>query len=55
MAKKFDSPALASTGKQPAAPAPAPKPAPEKASSDPAKASSDANIKTTFGTPADSM
>lgn len=53
MAKKFDAPALASTGKQPAAPAP--KPAPEKASPDPSKATSEANIKTTFGTPADTL
>lgn len=54
MAKKFDSQPLAQTGKQPQ-PAPAPKPAPEKASSDPSKATSEANIKTTFGTPADTL
>ena len=52
MAKKFDSQPLAQTGKQPQ---PVPKPAPEKASPDPSKATSEANIKTTFGTPADTM
>lgn len=49
MAKELKTPGAANmTGKaiEPKAPAPAP-----KASSDPAKASSEANIKTTFGTP----